>query len=238
MAAPETTSLYEGEPMANQDVTFDEVAKAAASLQEDGEPITVEAVRDHLDAGSPSTIYRHLAAWRADNVRQPAPPPPEIPAAILADLGRWVQQYAEESGAGPRANLAQAESDLEALRASGEQLETERDGLREELDQALATLADRDESIERLNAELRNARQVAMDALVGKAKDQLAIDGKDNQLAALRAEIERNVTSQAAESDARLKAEMELIGAVTMRDSLEAEVKEVRAQLEKARAKR
>jgi hypothetical protein len=238
MAAPENDEQVRGEPMANQDVTFDEVAAAAASLQGDGEPVTVEAVRDHLNAGSPSTIYRHLTLWRANNVQQPGTPPPQIPEAILADLGRWVQQYAEESGAGPRANLAQAESDLEALRESGEQLEAERDGLREELDQALATLADRDEAIERLNAELRNARQVAMDALVNKAKDQLAIDGKDNQLAALRAEIERNVAAQASESDARLKAEMELIGAVTMRDSLAAEVKEVRAQLEKARAKR
>ncbi|XYJ09673.1 hypothetical protein ACSUZJ_20160 [Telluria sp. B2] len=44
--------------------------------------------------------------------------------------------------------------------------------------------------IERLNAELRNARQVAMDALVGKAKDRLASDGKDAQLADLRAEVE------------------------------------------------
>jgi hypothetical protein len=59
----------------------------------------------------------------------------------------------------------------------------------------------------------------AMDALVGKAKDQLAIEGKDDQLANLRLQIERNVAALAAESDARLAAEMELIGAVTARNN-------------------
>jgi hypothetical protein len=73
----------------------------------------------------------------------------------------------------------------------------------------VATLAERDEEIERLNAELRNARQVAMEALVGKAKDQLAIEGKDAQLADLRTQMEKGVAQNATLSDARLAAEME-----------------------------
>jgi hypothetical protein len=80
-------------------------------------------------------------------------------------------------------------------------------------------------------AELRNARTIATDALVGKAKDQLAIEGKDAQLADLRAQLERNVAAQAALSDARLAAEMELVGAVTARDNYAAEIKELRARL-------
>ena len=75
---------------------------------------------------------------------------------------------------------------------------------------------------------------VAMDALVGKAKDQLAIEGKDNQIASLRTQLEKNVAAQATESDARLNAEMELIGATTARDSLAAEVKELANQTSKA----
>jgi chromosome segregation ATPase len=198
--------------MADQEVTFDEVAGAAASLKADGKPVTVDAVRDFLDGASASIVYRHLALW-----------------AIA---------YAEEAGAGSRASLEQAENDLEALRESGEQVEAERDALQAQVDaltagrdDALATIAERDESIERLHAELRNAKQVAMDALVGKAKDQLAIEGKDNQIAALRAQLEKNVAAQATESDARLNAEMELIGATTARDSLAAEVKELRDQI-------
>jgi len=224
--------------MAEQEVTFDEVAGAAASLQADGQPVTVDAVRDFLDGGSASTIFRHLALWRANNVKPAAPPKAELPKGLLADLAKWAIQYAEEAGAGSRANLEQAENDLEALRESGEQLEAERADLQAQVaaltverDDALATLAERDETIERLNAELRNAKQVAMDALVTKAKDQLAIDGKDNQIAQLRAQLEKNVTAQAAESDARLAAEMELIGATTARDSLASEVKELRDQI-------
>ena len=129
-------------------------------------------------------------------------------------------------------------SELEALREAGDALEAERGELRQQLgeltaarDEALASVAERDEEIERLNAELRNAKQVAMDALVGKAKDQLAIEGKDAQLADLRAQIERNVAATAALSDARLAAEMELVGAVTARDNYAAEIKELRARL-------
>jgi chromosome segregation ATPase len=224
--------------MADGEVTFDEVAGAAASLQKDGQPVTVDAVRDALAGGSASIIYRHLALWRANNVKPAPAPKAELPKALLADLAKWAIQYAEEAGAGSRANLEQAENDLEALRESGEQLEAERDDLQgqvetvtAERDDALAALAERDETIERLQAELRNAKQVAMDALVGKAKDQLAIEGKDNQIASLRAQLEKNVAAQATESDARLNAEMELIGATTARDSLAAEVKELRDQI-------
>jgi len=68
--------------------------------------------------------------------------------------------------------------------------------------------------------------------LVGKAKDQLAIEGKDSQLADLRLQLERNVAASAAQSDARLAAEMELIGAATARDNFAAEIKELHAQLD------
>ena len=83
-------------------------------------------------------------------------------------------------------------------------------------------------------------QQVAEQAAapVSKAKDQLAIDGKDRQLADLRAQLERNVAAQASESDARLAAEMELVGATTARDNFESEVKTLRAQLDKSYAER
>ncbi|MFC5547516.1 hypothetical protein [Massilia aerilata] len=84
---------------------------------------------------------------------------------------------------------------------------------------------------ERLNAELRNARQVVMDAPVGKAKDQLAIEGKDAQLADLRTQLEKGVAQNATLPDARLAAEMELVGARTARDSLQAENADLRKQI-------
>lgn len=148
----------------------------------------------------------------------------EIPEAIVTALGDWVQRTAEEACAGPRASLARTEGELEAARAELADTSAARDS-------AQARVTERDEEIEQLMAELRNARGIATDALVGKAKDQLAIEGKDAQLADLRAQIERNVAAQAALSDARLAAEMELVGAVTARDNYAAEIKELRARL-------
>lgn len=155
----------------------------------------------------------------------------EIPEAVAAALSGWVQQVAEQTAAPAREALAEAEADAAALREAGTALEAARD-------QALAASSEHQAEVERLTAELRDARQVATEALVSKAKDQLAIDGKDRQLADLRAQLERNVAAQALESDARLAAEMELVGATTARDNFESEVKALRAQLDKSYAER
>lgn len=148
----------------------------------------------------------------------------EIPETIVTALGDWVRQAAEDASAGPRESLARSEGELEATRAELADASAARDS-------AQARVTERDEEIEQLMAELRNARSIATDALVGKAKDSLAIEGKDAQLADLRAQIERNVAAQAALSDARLTAEMELVGAVTARDNYAAEIKELRTRL-------
>jgi chromosome segregation ATPase len=225
-------------------MNFEDVAAAAGKLQDGGAPVTIDTVRDALGGGSASVISRHLAAWRAATTPPPAPPKAELPQDLVAGLARWAQQFAEEAGTGAREALALHEEELESLRAAGEDLEAERDRLHFDVaelttarDEALAALADRDEEIDRLNAELRNAKQVAMEALVGKAKDQLAIEGKDAQLADLRSQIEKNVTATAALSDARLAAEMELVGAKTARDSLDAENKDLRGQIAALRKK-
>ena len=229
--------------MSDQEISFDEVAAVAATLQHDGKRVTIETVRAMLGAGPQTIIHKHLVEWRGRQV-EPAPAPAaDIPESIATALGNWVQQAAEYASAPVREALALAQSDVQALLASSEQVEAERDELLAQVagvtaarDQAVASAAERAEEIERLNAELRNARQVAMDALVGKAKDQLAIEGKDAQLVDLRSQIERNVAASAVLSDARLTAEMELIGAVTARDSLAAEVKDLRARLDSARS--
>jgi len=230
---------------ARQGLTFDEVAAAASSLQNDGKQVTLEEVRDFLGTGSPHTIHKHLIAWRASNAKPVEAPKAEIPESILADLSSWAQRFAEEASASLREAHAQSDSDMEALAQAGEQLEAERDELLAQVasittarDQALATAAELGKEIERLTIELRDARKVASDALVGKAKDQLAIEGKDAQLADLRAQIERYVASSASLSDARLAAEMELVGAVTARDNLTAEIDNLRAQLGASLAER
>lgn len=227
---------------APQDLHFDAVAAAAAGLQQDGKPVTIEAVRAILGAGSPTAIQKHLIQWRAAQARPAPPSNAQLPESVVAALTDWAQQFAQESGAGVREALEQSQSDMQALLQAGEALEGERDELQAQVVSVTAAsqaaIAERDEEIERLQAELRNARHIATEALVGKAKDQLAIDGKDAQLADLRAQLERYVASSSADSDARLAAEMELVGAKTVRDSLEAEITDLRKQLDAARSER
>jgi chromosome segregation ATPase len=143
------------------------------------------------------------------------------------------------------ATAARLVNELASLRPLHERLEADRDALQgelaklaEERNEALATVAECDAQIERLSVELQHARDVASNALVGKAKDQLAIEGKDAQLVELRRQLEHNVAASSAESDARLAAEMELVGAATARDNLAAENKELRSQLDACRAGR
>ncbi|HWW72598.1 MAG TPA: DNA-binding protein, partial [Duganella sp.] len=217
--------------MSRQEVTSDQVAAAADSLHNDGKRVTIEAVCEVLDGASVNAVHKHLTAWRLEHVK-PAPAPKlDIPEPIATALGKWAQQLAEEAGAGVRDALAQSQEDLEVLHKSGEQFEAEREELLAQVASLEATVAERGEEIDQLSAELRDARRIATDALVGKAKDQLAIEGKDSQLADLRQQIERNVAAAAALSDARLNAEMELVGAVTARDNFAAEIKELRARL-------
>jgi chromosome segregation ATPase len=231
--------------MSGQEITFDEVAATAKRLVNDGLPVTVGALRHAFGMASLSSLHKHLSAWRTSHAKPAEALKADLPESVTAALAAWAQQLAEQARSGLRADLAQADSDLASLVQLNEQLEADRDEVRaqlakvtEERDRVLATLTENDAHIERLTIELQHARDIASNALVGKAKDQLAIEGKDAQLAELRRQLERNVSASSAESDARLAAEMELVGAVTARDNLAAEVKELRAQLDACRAER
>lgn len=229
-----------------ENITFDEVAAAAQGLANAGSPVTVGTLREVLGkAASAQAIHQHLSAWRAGHTKQADALDVDVPPAITAAMSGWALQLLKDAAAPLRDSLAQTEGDLAALLQLNGQAEAERDGLKAQLDmvlaereQALARVAERDASIERLTVELRHARDVASNALVGKAKDQLAIEGKDGQIAELRRQLERQVATSAAESDARLAAEMELVGATTARDNHAAEIAELRSQLDAARAAR
>lgn len=207
--------------MAGQDISFEEVAAAAQALADEGRPVQLGSLQERFAAASATALHQHLTAWRAGRAA-PAAPALAVPEAVLDALDGWARQLAEAAAAPQREGLAQAQDDIAAL-------------LRQ-LEQAQARLAERDAAVERLTMELRHARDIASEALVGKAKDQLAIEGKDAQLAELRRQIERHVAASAAESDARLAAEMELVGAVTARDNFAAEIAQLRAELDASRA--
>jgi DNA repair exonuclease SbcCD ATPase subunit len=224
--------------MAEQDITSDDIRQAAERLAGEGQPVTIEAVRDELGAGALGDIGRELLAWRSSRLEAAQAPDTGIPAPVAQALGNWLTQYAQDAGAPAREALGQVQADLQAVLDNHSELEAERDDLENASAQAQVALAERDETIARLNAELRNAKEVAMEALVSKAKDQLAIEGKDKQIEQLRGQLERSVAESASVSDARLAAEMELVGATTARDSLANEAKDLRAQLDALHAER
>lgn len=221
--------------MPGPETTFEEVAAAAQGLVDRGQPVGAESLRAALGGASALSIHQHLATWRASQAAPAQAPDVAIPASIAAALGSWARQLAEDAAAQAREGHAQTQGDLASLLEQSAQAQAERGALDADLVQLRAALAERDASIERLTVELRHARAIASDALVGKAKDQLAIDGKDEQIAELRREMERHVAASAAASDARLAAQMELVGAVTARDNFAAEITELRAQLDARR---
>jgi peptidoglycan hydrolase CwlO-like protein len=221
-----------------QTVSFDDVAVAATNVQTSGQSITIDAIREMLGGGTVSEIAKHLQAWRNSQPKQIEPIRAELPESLMSELSRWAQQHAEQAGLATRDALAQSESDMDALLKAGEELEAEKNELQSKVATSKVECEERDEQIERLTAEVRDARRVAADALVGKAKDQLAIDGKDAQIVDLRNQLERYVSNAATDSDAKLAAQMELIGATTARDNLASELQQLRTQLDGIRAER
>lgn len=225
------------------DITYEQVAAAAQTLQDGGTPPSVGGLRAQLGPVSTQVLHQHLSRWRA------AQRPPEVvadgglPPALANALEVWVQERVESVARRLRADAGEAEADLASLLALQEEGDAERlsqaerlAAQAEERERGQAQLAEREAAVERLTMELRHARDIASEALVGKAKDQLAIQGKDAQIAELRRQLESQLAGAANESDARLAAEMELVGATTARDNLAAEVASLRAQLDALRA--
>ncbi|MCC6070327.1 DNA-binding protein [Massilia sp. GCM10020059] len=74
-------------------------------MPNNGEQVTIDAVREVLGTGSPYIIHKHLAQWRAGQAEPAEAPKVEIPEALAAVPGAWAQQFAHDSGAGVREAL-------------------------------------------------------------------------------------------------------------------------------------
>ncbi|MBV8379514.1 MAG: DNA-binding protein [Paucibacter sp.] len=229
--------------MDNKEVSSNDVEAAAERLKRDGFPVTAEALASALGAASAASIQKHLLAWRMAEEKSIQKPRVDIHGSVVETIEAWAQNLVDEARSEYSSRLSRIEADLAPILDSSEKAEAENQALARQLAEATAALervqlilAQRDASIESLTVELRHARDIASDAVVGKAKDQLAIEGKDAQIAELRLQVERNVAAISAASDARLAAEMELVGAVTARDAFAAEIQTLRAQLDERRA--
>ena len=68
----------------------------------------------------------------------------QLPPSLVAELGKWAAQYAEQANAGTREALAQAGRDMEDLQDANAQVTAERDGLLAEVDSVTAARAQAD----------------------------------------------------------------------------------------------
>lgn len=233
-------------------ITQDSVYAAAEALEARGLRVSVRAIRDHLGGGSPNLITPLLASWRAKR-------PQVAQAAIQLDprigqlIAEQVQvaageaarraderaseaedtlQLCQQENAELTAELMDATSALEDVRAQREQQAGTISELREDL---VRTRKEALEEIEAADAKADREREAAELARTALAKAELRLEA----LPRLEAEIERlrvaletaQAGKQAAEQQAAVLAAQEAAASARVDDlASRLEIAEKRAQ--------
>lgn len=128
-------------------ISKEKIFAAAEELTAAGSPATLAAVRAKIGGGSYTTISEALKEWRAGQeapatMQEPAPAAlHEQLAGVVASAWATAVELANERLAGERAALATARADLEQSRTEAIALA---DQVNTELEQAQATIAERD----------------------------------------------------------------------------------------------
>lgn len=194
-------------------VSFETVATAAETLQAAGQRASVRAVIAALGGGSPNSVLRLLAEWKAGRpvVRiADTELDPRITDAIKVQM----QRVAEHAAQAAEERAGALDEDLQALAEAQASAEQQIAALTAERDTAQAQAADFVEQLKEAQAEgQRNQEQAAQ------------------VLAALRQELasERQRVEQAAASLARAEVRLEALPA------LQSEIERLRAALDAAR---
>lgn len=214
------------------DISFEQVAAAAENLEGRGAEPTLQRVCEHLGAGSPHRIQRHLSAWRRARPA-PDPPAPRLPAALIEALEEQLAKHASTA-------LARGEQLAEEARGDATTLAE----LNETLEQRLADLEVRLTSTESA-AEQARSRRDELQAGVGELRESLEREQREarthreallqarQQVEMLREQLEEAVQArhaaerQARDADAeRIKAERSQAVAETQRDSALTQMRE------------
>jgi len=198
--------------MARPGITYDQVSAAADAIIGDGLQPTISAVREKT-GGSPTTVHKHLTAWKTTRPQAMASAP-ELPASLLLQLATELEKSAAQARAEIEHKLVQAQADAAELAAAGEQIEVERDDL---LEQITALTTDRDtiagkadqkeQDIKILVERVEREQNAAENARIELAKSQLKIDGNAEKLIDQAKIIEKLNTNLEAETKARIAAE-------------------------------
>ncbi|TRO11630.1 hypothetical protein EQ828_23690 [Ectopseudomonas mendocina] len=208
-------------------ITYEQVAAAADSLVGAGRHPSITAVREALgNTGSPNTIHKHMAAWRAARPQAVAAAA-ELPAELIAALAGELTKAASTARGAIEGDLAQAQAEAAELANVGEALEQERDMLLDQVatltterDQAQATSAERYSEIERQATVIAREQLAAENARIELAKAQLKIESVEERNREFHTEVLRlrdllkeaehgkqTAEQQAAVSAAQLAAE-------------------------------
>ncbi len=242
--------------MPREGITYDQVATAANRITAEGQRATIRTVRDALGTGSPNTIQRHLAAWRAVHP-QTSGAAPELPEALVHAIAAEIAKAAASARTELEAQLIEAQTEAAELAKAGEALEAERDDLREQvaqrtLERNLAQSAeverrvevqDLKQDLERERKQAEEARREAatalgrLEALTEKAaetqaeRDQLKADLARCQQEA-QAQAVALATAQAQAEAAREAKDTALAGLALERERLRALEQAITAERE------
>jgi colicin import membrane protein len=179
-------------------VTYEAVAAAAEALQAAGQRPSVRAVTAAIGGGSPNTVLKMLADWKAGRpVVRVADT--ELDPKITSAIAEQMQRVATDD-------------DLQALAEAHAQSEKQIATLTTERDAALAQVAELVEALkeaqadakrERENAAAERQRQEAMAAALTRAEVRL------EALPTMQDKVEQQQAALATESNARVTAEQQ-----------------------------
>lgn len=192
-------------------VTYEAVAAAAEALQAAGQRPSVRAVTAAIGGGSPNTVLKMLADWKAGRpVVRVADT--ELDPKITSAIAEQMQRVATAAAAAAEERAAATDDDLQALAEAHAQSEKQIATLTTERDAALAQVAELVEALkeaqadaqrERENAAAERQRQEAMAAALTRAEVRL------EALPATQAKVEQQQAALATESNARVTAEQQ-----------------------------
>ncbi|MCA1769660.1 MAG: DNA-binding protein [Halomonas sp.] len=213
-------------------ISYEQVAAAAENLEGRGAEPTLQRVCEHLGAGSPNRIQRHLSAWRAARPA-PAPPTPRLPESLIGALEEELARHASAALSRGEQLAEEARSDAASLAELGEtmeqrlaELETRAVTAESAAEQALARRDELqtgfNELRENLGSEQREAR-THREALLQTRQQVEMLREQLEEAVQARLAAERQTRDADAE---RIKAERSQAVAETQRDSALVQVRE------------
>ncbi|QJQ99554.1 DNA-binding protein [Halomonas sp. PGE1] len=219
------------------EISFEQVAAAAENLEGRGAEPTLQRVCEHLGAGSPNRIQRHLTAWRA---ARPAPTPPaaRLPEALIAALEEELARHAGDALSRGEQLAEEARSDAATLAELGEamerrlaEMETRLASAESAAEQALSRRDELQAALEELRENLEVEQREARTHREGLVQTQQQVEMLREQLEeAVQARLAAERQARDTEAE-RIKAERSQAVAEAQRDSALAQVREKTEQL-------